>query len=97
MARYKLVNGERIRFTTAEETARDAEELAWANGAFDRAIFDLRNKRNNLLKETDYYALSDNTMSDEIKKYRKDLRDITNALTTEAEGKAVQFPTNPKE
>ena len=68
MARYKLVNGERIRFTTAEETARDAEELAWANGAFDRAIFDLRNKRNNLLKETDYYALSDNTMSDEIKK-----------------------------
>ena len=95
MARYKLVNGVRKKFTKAEETARDAEELAWANGAFDRAIYDLRNKRNNLLKETDYLALSDNTISDEMKKYRKDLRDITNDLTTEAEVKAVEFPTKP--
>ena len=95
MARYKLVNGKRIKFTKAEETARDAEELAWANGAFDRAISDLRNKRNNLLKETDYLALSDNTISDEMKKYRKDLRDITDDLTTEAEVKAVEFPTKP--
>jgi chromosome segregation ATPase len=95
MARYKLVNGERKKFTKAEETARDAEELAWANGAFDRAISDLRNKRNNLLKETDYLALSDNTMSDEMKKYRKDLKDITNDLTTEEEVKAVEFPTKP--
>jgi 3-methyladenine DNA glycosylase Tag len=95
MARYKLVNGERKKFTKAEENARDAEELAWANGAFDRAISDLRNKRNNLLKETDYLALSDNTMSDEMKKYRKDLKDITNDLTTEEEVKAVEFPTKP--
>ena len=95
MARYKLVNGKRIKFTKAEETARDAEELAWANGAFDRAISDLRNKRNNLLKETDYLALSDNTISDEMKKYRKYLRDITNDLTTEAQVKAVEFPTKP--
>ena len=95
MARYKLVNGKRIKFTKAEETARDAEELVWANGAFDRAISDLRNKRNNLLKETDYLALSDNTISDEMKKYRKDLRDITDDLTTEAQVKAVEFPTKP--
>ena len=29
MARYKLVNGERIQFTAEEETARDAEESQW--------------------------------------------------------------------
>ena len=95
MARYKLVNGKRIKFTKAEETARDAEELAWANGAFDRAISDLRNKRNNLLKETDYLALSDNTMSDEIKTYRQSLRDITEGLTTVEEVEGVVFPTKP--
>ena len=33
MARYKMVNGERIKFTPAEETARDAEEATWLAGA----------------------------------------------------------------
>ena len=31
MARFKNVNGVRIQFTVEEETARDAEELAWTN------------------------------------------------------------------
>ena len=40
MARFKLVNGERIAFTLEEETARDAEEAAFkaekdANGYKD--------------------------------------------------------------
>ena len=30
MARYKMVNGERIQFTSEEETARDAEETVEA-------------------------------------------------------------------
>ena len=30
MTRYKLVNGERVAFTAEEETARVAEEAAWA-------------------------------------------------------------------
>ena len=33
----------------------------------------LRNKRNQLLAETDFYALSDVTMSDEMKTYRQAL------------------------
>jgi len=37
----------------------------------------LRLARNFLLRETDEYALSDRTMSDEMKKYRQALRDIT--------------------
>tara|TARA_Y100001963_G_scaffold117444_1_gene163377 strand:- start:9 stop:254 length:246 start_codon:yes stop_codon:yes gene_type:complete len=30
MTRYHLINGEKVAFTAAEETARDAEETAWS-------------------------------------------------------------------
>ena len=55
----------------------------------------LRQKRNNLLAETDYLALSDQTMSAEMTTYRQALRDITNGLTTVADVEAVVFPTKP--
>ena len=95
MPRYRLVNGNRVQFTAEEETARDAEEQAWSDGAFDREIADLRNKRNNLLAETDFYALQDVTMSEDMTTYRQALRDITKGLTTVEEVKAVTFPTKP--
>ena len=90
-----MINGERIQFTAAEETARDAEEAVWEAGAFERAIKHLRMTRDNLLKETDYYALSDVTMSEAMTNYRKDLRDITNGLTTVEEVNAIVFPKKP--
>ena len=93
--RYKLVNGERIKLTAKENAERDAEEKAWADGAFDRAIESLRQDRNRLLAETDFYALSDVTMSDEMKQYRQDLRDITEGLSTKEEVEAKEFPTKP--
>ncbi len=96
MARYKMVNGERIQLTAAEETARDAEEAAWSAGAFDRAMADLRQRRNNLLKDTDFYALSDVTMSADMTTYRQDLRDLTNGLSTVADVNAVVYPTKPE-
>jgi hypothetical protein len=93
--RYKLVDGKKIKLTAKENAERDAEEKAWADGAFDRAIASLRQNRNRLLAETDFYALSDVTMSDEMKQYRQDLRDITVGLTTEKKVKAKKFPTKP--
>ena len=95
MPRYKLVNGERIQLTAEEEAQRDQEEADWAVGAFDRAIADLRQRRNALLSSTDFSALSDVTMSDEMKQYRQDLRDITEGLSTKEEVEAVEFPTKP--
>ena len=95
MPRYKLVNGERIQLTAEEEAQRDQEEADWEAGKFDRAIASLRQDRNNKLAETDFYALSDVTMSDEMKQYRQDLRDITEGLTTEEQVKAVEFPAKP--
>ena len=96
MPRYKLVNGERIQLTAEEEAQRDQEEANWNAGAFDRAIADLRQRRNALLSATDFYALSDNTMSDEMKQYRQDLRDITEGLATEQQVKDTEFPTKPE-
>ena len=95
MPRYHNINGNIIQFTAAEETARDAEEQAWADGALGRAQAKLRSRRDALLAETDFYALSDVTMSDEMKQYRQDLRDITEGLSTKEEVEAVEFPTKP--
>ena len=93
--RYKIINGERIKLTDKENVERDAEEEAWADGAFNRAIASLRQDRNRLLAETDYLALSDQTLTVQMKKYRQDLRDITNGLTTVEQVKAVEFPEKP--
>jgi hypothetical protein len=96
MTRYKIVNNQTIPFTAEEEALRDAEELEWSNGAFDRSMEELRNKRNLLLAETDYLALSDQTMSAEMTTYRQALRDITNGLSTVADIEAVIFPEKPE-
>ena len=59
MPRYHNINGNNVQFTAAEETARDNEEAAWANAAPARALARLRDKRNRLLAETDFYGNSD--------------------------------------
>ena len=95
MARFRIVNGEKVFFTTEEEAQRDAEEKAWADGALDRALVALRDKRNSLLTETDWWGASDNIMTDAQKKYRQDLRDITVGLDTVDKVNAVVWPTKP--
>jgi hypothetical protein len=95
MILYKIVNNQKIELTSEEIAQRQAEETAWNNGAFDRAMETLRAKRNKLLADTDYLALSDNTMTEEDRTYRQALRDITEGLTTKDEVEAVVFPTKP--
>ena len=81
MARIKqIVNvdgtEEFIPMTVEEETARDAEEKEWTDGASARDMEMIRKHRNGLLAETDWTALGDVTMSDVMKTYRQMLRDI---------------------
>ena len=95
MPRHHNINGVQVPFTAEEEAQRDAEEQAWNDGAFDRAMADLRQRRDSLLKATDYLALSDNTLSADMTTYRQDLRDITNGLTTVEDVNVVVFPTKP--
>ena len=95
MPRYHNINGVRVQFTAEEETARDAEEAAWEAGALGRAQADLRSRRNNLLAETDFYALSDVTMSNDMKTYRQDLRDLPAGKDTVEKCNNATFPTKP--
>ena len=95
MPRYHNINGEKVQFTAAEETARDAEEQAWADGALARAQANLRSRRDALLAETDFYALSDVTMSDDMKTYRQELRDLPEGKDTVAKCDDATFPTKP--
>ena len=95
MPRYHNINGNKVQFTAEEETARDNEEAAWANAAPARALADLRAKRNRLLAETDYLDLSDNTLSDDMKTYRKDLRDLPAGKDTVEKCENATWPTKP--
>ena len=95
MPRYHNINGNVVQFTAAEETARDAEEQAWADGALARAQANLRSRRDALLAETDFYALSDVTMSDDMKTYRQELRDLPEGKDTVAKCEGATWPTKP--
>jgi hypothetical protein len=99
MAEHKLVDGVEIELSAQEIAQRQADETAWANGAFDRAIAGLRSKRNALIASSDWTVLSDSPLSAELKtawlEYRQDLRDITEGLDTVAKVNAVVFPVKP--
>jgi hypothetical protein len=87
----KMVNGVVMDMTAEEISAFNLRTQI----SFEEAMQDLRNKRNNLLAETDWYANSDVTMSDDMRTYRQNLRDITNGLTTVEDVNNVTWPTKP--
>ena len=95
MVRYHNINGNRVQFTAEEEAARDAEEKAWADEAPARALAKLRQRRNALLAETDYLALSDNTLSDDMRTYRQELRDLPDGKDTVEKCENATWPTKP--
>ena len=95
MPRYHNINGVRVQFTAEEETARDVEEQAWADGQLDRDLYDLREKRNRLLAQTDYFGASDQTMSGGMTTYRQDLRNLPSGLDTVEKVANVTWQTKP--
>jgi hypothetical protein len=94
---HKLVNGVKIELTSQEIAQRQAEETAWANGAFDRAMSSLRQRRDALLKSSDWVMMSDSPIADKTawQTYRQELRDITDGLATVDDVNAVVFPNKP--
>ena len=91
-----MVNGVRIQFTAEEEKARDIEEQAWADGAPARRMADLRDQRNRLLAETDWYGMSDVTMDSDMTVYRQALRDITKTTPADDALSNITWPTKPE-
>jgi len=90
-------NGILVDLTAEEIAQRQQDEIAWNNGAFDRAMADLRQRRDALLKSCDWVMLSDSPIADKTawENYRTQLRDITNRLTTVEQVNSVTWPTKP--
>ena len=66
-----------------ELTKLEADKTAFANKSGERKLEVIKQLRLEKLMETDYLALSDNIMSDEMKAFRKSMRDIPQDYTTE--------------
>jgi len=75
---------------TEPTEAEIQEEIARLTA--EQPLVELRQRRNQLLAETDYLALSDVTMSDEMRTYRQALRDLP--ANTEDPANPV-WPTKP--
>ena len=102
----KLVNGVEMDMTSQELAQRELDMQQYENEKVDLKLEQLRIIRNGFLAETDFYANSDVTMSDEMRTYRQALRDITNNLDTVEKveekliyenGTFTNFPTKPSE
>ena len=96
MPRFKMVNGERIQFTAEEEKARDLEEKKWADGSPERRMASLREQRNQLLVETDWYGMSDVAMDSDMTVYRQALRDITTQTPADDTLSNITWPKKPE-
>jgi len=67
---------ERVELTKSEKDECVAREEEWEKSAPDRAFASIRQERDRRLAATDFYALSDVTMSSDMTAYRKSLRDL---------------------
>ena len=93
---HRIKNGVRIDLTTKEISDLEAKDIVWNNSALDRALNELRGRRNRRLAETDWMANKDVTLTTAWKTYRQALRDITAGLDTVDKVNAVTWPENPE-
>jgi len=99
MTLKKIINNIEIDLTPEEILFRQAEEAAWNAGAFDRALNNLRAKRNKLLADSDYIVLADSSITPAKKSewmtYRTALRNLTQGLDTIEKVNNVAYPLKP--
>ncbi len=62
--------------TSNEQTLYDAKKQAWNDASAERKLEQIKEMRLERLQETDYYALQDVTMPDNVKTWRQTLRDL---------------------
>ena len=88
---------ERDMFTEYTDDNGDVQTVAAQKTAYDTFVNNgvaksARSKRDELLKETDHYGLSDVTMSDAMKTYRQALRDVPQQTDFPS---TISWPTKP--
>ena len=86
-------SSEEKNLTTDEQKIFDNKTKAFNDAAPSRALNILREKRNLFLMETDHFALSDQTLTDNMKTYRQALRD----LPSDSDWPNPTFPEKPEE
>lgn len=95
----KLVNGILVDLTADEIAVRNSDIAAYNAGAFDRALENLRAKRNKDLTDSDWTQLPDTTLTAKQKSdwqvFRTELRNITDGLTTVEDVNNVDYPDKP--
>ena len=70
------INGVHVCLNETEAKTRAENTKAWNDASATRKLTEIKQIRLEKLIETDYLAMSDNTMSDEMKSFRKSMRDI---------------------
>ncbi len=81
-----------IDLTDEELKTEEAFLKEWNDGATDRAWAAVREERNKLIAETDWWASSDLTITDEQRTYRQALRDVP----SQADPFNITWPTKPE-
>ena len=71
-----------------DDTAKDKRIL-------DEEWVQIRKERTRLLGDTDHHALSDQTLSDDMKAYRKSLRDLPSDQSSKTKYSDITWPTKP--
>ena len=89
------VDGVHIEMSDEEHAARVAQEKEWTDAKPARRFQGLRFERNKKLAETDFYGASDLTMSDDMKAYRKALRDLPATLNNSTVVGTITWPEKP--
>jgi hypothetical protein len=89
-----------VDLTQEELNQIQIKKTAWNNGEFNRAISDLRSKRNKLLADSDYIILADSPIpsvkKSEFMNYRTALRNLTQGLDTVEKINNVAYPLKPQ-
>ena len=79
------INNEIVDATAEQEAEFLARQKEWVDDTANRKLKQVKEIRLQKLMETDYYALQDVTMSNEMKAWRLNLRNIPQDYTTEEE------------
>ena len=95
MTRYRMIHGQNVAYSAEEEAQVAKEDQAWNDEAPARALARLREKRNFLLAQTDFYALQDGTLSEDMTTYRQALRDLPAGKDTVKKVEDATWPTKP--
>ena len=86
---HKTVNSEKVKLTDDERNTILNEWNTEEQKKSDNKIVEIKKIRLQKLIETDYLAMSDNTMPDNIKTWRQSLRDLPQNNTTETQYDAL--------